>query len=187
MALAGGVGAAVVVALVGLVGRSVVAVVRRGSGWTVGLAVGLVAFTVGELVLFPTAEEIDPVVWLLAGFTVAVAPGAERAPARRVPAAITPGVGGPRRPRPGRRGVGRRGRPPGAALGGSPWPTMTAPPRWTGPRRHAELRPTVLRYHLLVARARVAAGRVRGAVAADRDALAVSPGDPIASRRSCRT
>ncbi|MBX3285623.1 MAG: O-antigen ligase family protein [Actinobacteria bacterium] len=186
VALAGGVGAAVAwVALVGLVGRSVVAVVRRGSGWTVGLAVGLVAFTVGELVLFPTAE-LDPVVWLLAGFTVAVAPGAERAPARRVPAAVVPalaalaalalvvGASAVVADRRAQRSVAALADDDGAAA-------------LDRAEAAAELRPDVLRYHLLVARARVAAGEgFRGAVAADRDALAVSPGDPIAQQALVR-
>lgn len=180
VALAGGIGAAMAwLVLVALVGRRVVAVIRRGPGWWVGLAGGLVAFTAGELLLFPTVE-LDPVVWFLAGLVVAAAPGANQVRARRVPRAVAPLLAG----------LAVLAVVSGGVAVAADRRAQRAVDALAGDDGHAaldraesasDLRPDVVRYHLLVARARVAAGEgYHSAVDADRDALEVSPGDPIA-------
>jgi O-antigen ligase len=71
VALAGGIPALLAwIVVLGLVGRSVLAVIRRGSGWIVGVGAGLVAHLVGQLLLFPIAE-LEPLAWLLAGVVLA--------------------------------------------------------------------------------------------------------------------
>jgi hypothetical protein len=71
VALAGGLPALLAWgAVVALVGRAVMGVLRRGSGWLVGVAAGLVAHVAGQLLLFPIVE-LEPLVWLLAGVVVA--------------------------------------------------------------------------------------------------------------------
>lgn len=93
VALAGGVPAAIVyLGLVGFVCWRALGLIRRASPLLAGAAVGLVAYSVQQLLLFPLAE-IDPVWWLFAG--VVVTASTKRPPAHygeprwhRVPAAF---------------------------------------------------------------------------------------------------
>lgn len=80
-------------ALVLAVGRRIVRALRRGDALVVGLAAGVGAYGLQQLVLFPLAE-LEPVAWLIAGVVVATEP------ARR--AAVTPDA---ERPVIGRRAV----------------------------------------------------------------------------------
>jgi hypothetical protein len=83
VALAGGLPALLAWgAVVALVGRAVLTTLRRGSGWLVGVAAGLVAHLGGQLLLFPIME-LEPLVWLLAGVVVAAS-----APLRPRPVAV---------------------------------------------------------------------------------------------------
>ena len=87
VALAGGLlAAALYVALLVLVARRCLRLVRRGESTTqIGLAAGVVAYGVQQLVLFPIAE-IDPVWWMSAGLVMALTKAdvtASRAPATR--------------------------------------------------------------------------------------------------------
>ncbi len=66
-------GLAAWLALVGLVGRSVLAALRSGPAWRRGVAAGLVAHLAGQLLLFPLAE-LEPIAWLLAGVVVGSRP-----------------------------------------------------------------------------------------------------------------
>lgn len=77
VALAGGVPAAIVfVGLVGFVCWRALRLSRWAAAPMVGLATGVIAYAVQQLMLFPLAE-IDPVWWLLAGMVVtASGPGA---------------------------------------------------------------------------------------------------------------
>jgi putative inorganic carbon (HCO3(-)) transporter len=178
--LAGGLpalaGWAVVVALVG---RSVWAALRSGPAWLQGVAAGLVAHVVGQLLLFPVVE-LEPVAWLLAGLVVAAAPTS------RVPRAWTVGPVA----------VG--------ALGVAAAVTLASGVTDVVADRRAEvatealargdfraaaraatsaegLRPDIVRLHLLAARATVAdqQGLLTGLRHVN-DALRVSPHDPIA-------
>jgi Flp pilus assembly protein TadD len=53
-----------------LAGRHAWRAVRGGDAWVAGLATGLVAYQIGQLLLFPIGE-LEPVVWLLAGVVIA--------------------------------------------------------------------------------------------------------------------
>jgi hypothetical protein len=177
IALAGGLPAlAAWLAAVGLAGRSVLLVLRRGTGWIVGAAAALVAHFVGQLFLFPVVE-LEPLVWLLAG--VLVASTTDAGPAARLarlPAAVLAGL---------------------AAVAAVAGVTDMVADRRAGnavdalargdhraaaadARRAVELRPDILRLHVLAATAFVAdeQGTVAGLAELD-DALDVSPGDPI--------
>ncbi len=67
VAVASGLFAAVAyLVVIGLVLRSAVLAVRRGSVVTAGLACAVIAYAIGQQLLFPVAE-IDPLFWLLAG------------------------------------------------------------------------------------------------------------------------
>jgi hypothetical protein len=80
VALAGGLPALIAWgAVIVIVGRAVLSTLRRGSGWLVGVAAGLVAHFAGQLLLFPVVE-LEPLAWLLAGLLVA---SASPAPPRR--------------------------------------------------------------------------------------------------------
>ncbi|QXC62729.1 O-antigen ligase family protein [Aquihabitans sp. G128] len=194
VALAGGVGAGLAwLAVAGLIGRFAWRGLRRGRPWVVGLAAGVVAHGVGELFLFPTSE-LDPVAWLLGGLLVAAtadpgelrtwgrpadrgaSPARHRGAPRPVPAVLglvaivalaagATGVVADRHAAAAARALARRDGAVAAAQAASA----------------SRLRPDVLRYRLLEARARVAAGEgsLAGLRAVD-DGLAVSPGDPIA-------
>jgi O-antigen ligase len=199
IALAGGLpGLAAWLAVVVLVGRAVLSTIRRGRGWTVGLAAGLVAHLAGQLVLFPIFE-LEPLVWLLAGLVVAAAPSAAvRCPEASADHAL----------------------PDGAFVGGARWVAATAAALALGlaalgmaagvaavvADRHAEQavvaldrgddraavaaaqsavrwRPDIVRLRVLAARALV--GADRGTLVGIRQldqALQVSPGDPIVLR-----
>jgi len=94
MALAGGLPAlAAWLGVVVLAGRSVLQVLRRGTGWLVGVAVALLAHLAGQLFLFPVVE-LEPLAWLLAGVLVAVTrdPRSVAAPRSRAPTAVLAGL-----------------------------------------------------------------------------------------------
>jgi O-antigen ligase len=72
VALDGGIGAAVAfVALIGFVVIRCVRLMRRGRVTERWVAIGVTAYAIQQLFLFPLAE-IDPVFWLLAGVVVAL-------------------------------------------------------------------------------------------------------------------
>ena len=77
-------GALVVLALAALVGRSVVRVLRRGDAVGAGLAAGVGAYALQQVVLFPLAE-LEPTAWLAAGVVVAIDARASARPTWRVP------------------------------------------------------------------------------------------------------
>ncbi|MEO1056922.1 MAG: O-antigen ligase family protein [Actinomycetota bacterium] len=54
------------IAVIGLVGRSAMRTMRQGSPVEVGIACAVLAYAIGQQLLFPVAE-IDPLFWLLAG------------------------------------------------------------------------------------------------------------------------
>lgn len=56
--------------VVGIVGRAAWRTLRSGPLWLRGVAAGLVAHVVGQLLLFPVVE-LEPIAWLLAGVVVA--------------------------------------------------------------------------------------------------------------------
>lgn len=166
--------------LVVLVGGAVRRTLRRGSGWEVGIAGALVAHLVGQLILFPIIE-LEPVAWLLAGLVVATAPAVPRPWVVPRAAAVLLGAL--------------------AAAGLVAGATEVLADRRAGDAADAlargdhraavahvdsalDLRPDVLRLHLLAARAAVAAdeGLHTGIRHLD-DALELSPGDPIALRQ----
>lgn len=194
VALAGGLPALVAWgAVVVAVARACGTLLREGAAWQTGLAAGLVAHGAGQLAFFPVVE-LEPVAWLLAGLVLAAAApagqagpdeGAEPVGARGV--ATGPG----RRALVGLCAVGavvtavtgvlevvadRRAREAvdelAAGDGGGALAAADAA---------ADLRPDVLRLHLLAGRAAVAAerGAQAGLQRVD-DALAVSGGDPAA-------
>lgn len=197
LALAGGPLALLAwVALVVGVGRRLRPALARGRPAVAGTVVAFVAHVVGQLVLFPLAE-LEPVTWLLAGAALAAAaPGSGVAAASTGPAAAEASTTGAdhRRPVPtavvvGLVVVGLLGSAVAGlgvladrraersvehlAAGDGPGAVRAA----VGA---AALRPDVVRYRLLEARARVAAGEGQlAALAALDDAAAVSPGDPI--------
>lgn len=190
VALVGGVGAAAAwLLLAGLILRAAWRAVRRGSPWMVGLAAGLIAHLVGELFLFPTSE-LDPTAWLLAGFLVAAtAPASERwcwTLPRRAAAAGALALG-----------LVAVVSASVASLGllADREAAVAADHLADGPEGPAvgraaaatDRRPDVLRYHLLEARARVAAdqGTVAGLAAVDAG-LRWSPHDPIARLERAR-
>lgn len=178
LALAGGLpGLALWGALLAVVGRAVCAALRSGHTVVVGLGAALVAHWVGQLLLFPVAE-IEPLAWLLAGLLVAAAPapdGPRQVVPRAVPAAL--GVLAVVALVAGVTDVvaDRRAADAVAALERGDAATAVA-----SAERARDLRPDVVRLHVLAAAALVAdeRGTVAG-IAALGDALAVSPGDPI--------
>lgn len=202
LALAGGVGAlAAWLAVLGLVGCSLLRALRAGRPWVAGAAAGLLAHWVGQLLLFP-AVELEPVAWLLAGVVVAAtAPvssrrvlgvdpgdqatvGATRA--RVVPSWATAGLllVALLAAVTGTLGLVADRRAERAALALARGDGATAARE---AEAAADLRPDVLRYRLLEARARVADGQgtVAGLASVD-EALDLSPGDPIAQRERAR-
>jgi O-antigen ligase len=168
--------------LVASVGRGVWAALRRGPAWRSGIAAGLVAHLTGQLLLFPVVE-LEPVAWLLAGLLLA----SVGAPERRLPRATWwPRLAA---------GVGlaavvalasgvtevvadRRAEVASAALGRGDHRRAAQ-----AAQRAVDLRPDIVRLHLLAAAAAVAdeQGLVVGIRHVD-DALEVSPHDPIALR-----
>ncbi|MFS8481926.1 MAG: O-antigen ligase family protein [Acidimicrobiia bacterium] len=184
VALAGGLPAvAAWLALVVLVGRPVLAVVRTGEPWLAGVGAGLVAHVAGGLFLFPLAE-LEPLAWLLAGAVLAAAGTPARV--RTAPRALVGGLAAlaavalvagaldVAADRHARRAAEALAVGDGAAAAEA---TAAA----------VRLRPDVVRLHLLDARARVADRQgVRAGLAAVDEALAISPGDPIARRERAR-
>jgi O-antigen ligase/Flp pilus assembly protein TadD len=184
VALAGGpLGLAAWVAVLGLIGRSLLRALRGGRPWMAGLAAGLVAHWVGQLVLFPLAE-LEPVAWLLAGVVVAgeARPAEVRSFAVPRPAvallgglAVVAVVAG---------GLDvaadRRAETAATLLGRGP---TSAPAAERAAEDAVRLRPDVIRYRLLLATARTSAGRgtVRALDEVDQ-ALDLSPDDPVLVR-----
>lgn len=74
-------GGALALILLVAVGWSAVRVLARGDPAGVGLAVGVLAYAVGQQFLFPLAE-LDPLFWLLAGLLTARARDTAPAPSR---------------------------------------------------------------------------------------------------------
>jgi hypothetical protein len=185
VALAGGLPAlAAWLAVVLLVGRAVIAVLRAGRGWVVGVAAGLVAHMAGQLLLFPIVE-LEPMVWLLAGVVVSVSQGwhqsIELRP-RLIPAvvgaaamvALVLGVTEVVADR-------RAGEAADALARGDHSAAADAA------GRAVDLRPDTVRLHVLAARTAVADDQ--GTLAGIREldaALDVSPGDPIVLRERLR-
>ena len=181
-------------AAVGAVGWRLRRVARRAPPLAAGLAGGVLAYLVQQLLFFPLAE-LDPLAWGLAGVLVGMA--AIGAP--------SPGVNEPAREQ--RRAVRLVGRATAAvgALGAvvallagirelaadrvarSAAEAITAGPSAADraierSHRAVELRGDVLRYHLLVARAEERSGTLAGvdrAIGATVAAAAISPDDPI--------
>jgi hypothetical protein len=177
IALAGGLPAlAAWFAVVVIVGRSVLVAIRDGRGWVVGVAVALVAHLAGQLLLFPVAE-LEPLAWLLAGLVVAST--APSAPGRRAPRALAVGLGvlAAAAAVAGATDViadRRAGTAVDALAGGDHQAAAAAA------ERAVDLRPDIVRLHVLAASAYVAdqQGIVAGIAELDA-ALDVSPGDPI--------
>jgi O-antigen ligase len=173
--------AALRLAIVALVGRRAWAALRDGEPWQRGVAAALVAHVVGQLLLFPIVE-LEPVAWLLAGTLVA-----SPAPPRT----------GVRSSRFARRfapwfamvvaGLGLVAGMADVVADHRAERAVQAMARGDGPAALAaadgavDLRPDILRLHLLAARAAVA--DQRGALAGlerIQDGLDWSPHDPIA-------
>jgi tetratricopeptide (TPR) repeat protein len=188
LALAGGVPAvALWIGLVVLAGRYVLRAMRGDEPWLAGIAAGLVAHVAGGLFLFPVAE-LEPVVWLLAGLVLARGgTAAARTTERAAPrAAVVVGLA------------------VAAVVALAAGIVDVAADRHAGAAADAlavgdgataadeaaaavRLRPDVVRLHLLDSRARVADQQgFAAALDAVDDALAVSPGDPIALRERAR-
>lgn len=170
-------------ALIGIVARAVRRALRDGPPWLAGLAGGLMAHLVTQLLFFPIAE-LEPVVWLVAGMVLVATdrerPGPTvRSGSDRVRRAVVGVVAGVALVE-GASGVVADHRADRAAEALARGDVDGAA---TAAASAADLRPDVLRFHLLAARAAVADDRgiVVGLAAVD-DALAISPGDPIARR-----
>jgi hypothetical protein len=165
--------------VVALVGRWVWAALRSGPAGLQGVAAGLVAHVAGQLLLFPVVE-LEPVAWLLGGLVLAAAPTGRAARARPVAPAV----------------VGALGLAAAVALASGVTDVVAdrraegaAEALARGDHRAAaaaatsaeQLRPDIVRLHLLAARATVAddQGLLTGIRHVD-DALDVSPHDPIA-------
>jgi O-antigen ligase len=169
-------GLALFVVLMALVMRHVVTAMRGGE-W---VAVGLVAYVVQQLLLFPVME-LDPLWWLLAGSLV-VARNELRIP-RVLPLVAVPvlvlavlgAVLDISADRLARRSV--------EALGESRAVRATQLAE-----QAVELRPDVVRLHLLAARAALAQGPPGRAVARAHldDAARISPDDPFIARERAR-
>ena len=176
LATSGGVPAAFLyVALTG--GVVIVAVRRLRSGAaTAALATAVIADLAQQLLLFPIAE-LDPILWLCAGMLGAPpACGEVALPVAR--ARVGAGVAGVVALALFVSGV--LGVAADRAAG-----DLTLP----GARRAVELRPDVVRYHLLVAALAADEGTLAGideAIAAGDDALDVSPHDPVARLAAAR-
>lgn len=195
VALSGGlVALAAWLALLVGVGRQLLPALGRARPALQGVVVALVAYFCGQLLLFPLAE-LEPVAWLLAGAALAgmgrAAPGEDAGSGMnqptKVPTAVLLVLGmagvlasavavlGVVADRRAERAV--EALAIGDGLGGA-----------RAARSAAELRPDVIRYRLLQARAQLAAGE--GTVAA-LDTLAaaaeVSPGDPVVRLERVRT
>jgi O-antigen ligase len=166
-----------------VVGRAVVRALRTGAPWLVGLAAALLAHVVTQLLFFPIVE-LEPVVWLVAGVVLVAADRGRAAPAIRSSVgrlraaavaavavlALVEGV----------TGIVADHRADDAAEALERGDGRAAA---SAAASAVDLRPDQLRLHLLAAQAYVTAQRgvVAGLAEVD-DALALSPGDPIARR-----
>jgi cytochrome c-type biogenesis protein CcmH/NrfG len=166
-------------AFVSLTGRHAWRALRGANPWIAGLATGLVAYQLAQLLLFPIGE-IEPIVWLLAGVSIAAtsrpAERSERAAATVVvPAlaivaalALTAGVLDVAADRAAREAVD-------ALADGDPARAADAAADATS------LRPDEVRLHLLESRAVVADRQgTLAALRSVRRALDRSPDDPVA-------
>jgi O-antigen ligase len=176
-------GAALYVALLVAVGALVVRALRQGSRSDVAIALGLLAYAVQSLFLFPLAE-LDPMAWLLAGVLARRMATDDELATVTVPAA-TPVMAGALAT--AALGVGaldvaadHDARTTLRALADERLPTGTAA---------ARLRPDQVRYHLVAARAgaaRQTPSGYRAALQALDDAAAISPADPVVERERAR-
>jgi Flp pilus assembly protein TadD len=162
------VGLVAYLALVVVVGRYVVRAVRRGSPWIAGAAIGLVAYGVQSLFLFPIGE-LEPVAWLLAGAVVGEMAQASEWRQVRLPRAV---------------GVAAAGLAVLALVAGGldvvADHRADAALRGNGdPTGAPALRPDVLRYRLAAARALEDDGSYGAAIVQLDRALDVSPRDPV--------
>ena len=186
LALAGGVPALVAwLALLAFVGRHIRRALADDRPWLRGIASGLVAYGAGQLLLFPLAE-LEPVAALLAGLVVAATATPRELRSRPAPRVLRAGlvavaivalVAGALDVRADQ----HADRAYALLAAGNPAAADAEAVR------AAELRPDEVRLHLLVSQTALAADRgTVGALAAIDDALAVSPGDPIALRTRAR-
>ncbi|MGQ0617293.1 MAG: O-antigen ligase family protein [Acidimicrobiia bacterium] len=183
VAVTGGVGAVAAWSVfLAAVGAAAFRALRSERAWVAGLGAALVAHGAASLLLFPTVE-LEPLAWLLGGLLVAAARGPGRPSREIVAPRVVPAVlaavavvalvaGGVELV------ADRHARTAAAALRRG---DATRAAREAAAA--AGLRPDVARYHLLEARAAVAAdqGTLAGLAAVDR-ALVLSPGDPIVLR-----
>jgi hypothetical protein len=159
-----------------IVGRRVL----RGAP---GMSAGVIAYAAQSLFLFPLAE-IDPVAWLLAGVVVGrVAPPGDRI-ALRVPAAMRAAAGA-------LAAIALVAGVLDLAADRDARTTLAAiaDGRLPAGDHAAELRPDAVRYRLVAARALESRGTPSGvdrALAHVRDALDVSPRDPLARSEEAR-
>jgi hypothetical protein len=165
-----------------LIGGVVVISLRRmpAGGAPAALAVAALAYVVQQQLLFPIAE-IDPLLWLVAGSLLAV------------PAAVSPPVRVTAPRRPAHLAAAGCAAAATAVLFGSGVVGVAADraaaeavdrQSLAAAERAVELRPDVVRYHLLVAALATASGTLAGAqqaIDATEAALDVSPADPIAA------
>jgi tetratricopeptide (TPR) repeat protein len=85
VALVGGVPAALAyLALIVIVGRRAIGLVRRANPMRVGVAAAILAYAAQQLLLFPLAE-LDPIWWMLAGIVMTASRSEIDAPAPDVP------------------------------------------------------------------------------------------------------
>jgi hypothetical protein len=173
--------------LVVLVARSAWSLLRSGPGGQRGLAAGLVAHGAGLLVLFPIME-LEPVAWLVAGLVLGARPvpllrrqGQALSSRRRVVARPLVGALAVAAVAAVATGVldvaaDHRARSAADALARGDTDRALA-----AADAAADLRPDVVRLHLLAARAAVAdeRGSLAGLQRVE-DALDVSPRDPVA-------
>lgn len=169
VALAGGVPAGAMYAALIVIAACLAWRALAGQVGTAAFGAAVLAYLVQQLFLFPLAE-LDPMLWMLLG-TLVTSHRAVDAPAlrsRRWPALAAAAAAV------ALFGSGVLGVAADRAAG-----QLTL----AGARRAAELRPDVVRYHLLQGAAAAATGTVAGydeAVAAADSAVAVSPHDPLA-------
>ncbi len=165
---------------VGAAAWSALRALRRGPPLLAGAAVGVLAYFVQSLFLFPIAE-LEPVAWLLAGLCAAVP---STAPSPRGPRPVIAAMAGVLAAVALAAGVldvvaDRRAKRTLATVAND------RPARASV----ARLRPDQVRYRLIDARAHAADGSSRGLTAAIADVdhtLRVSPRDPVARREKAR-
>lgn len=181
VALAGGIPAALLyVTLLAMVLAASWRVIRTADSTSAGIGIGVVAFVMAQLFLFPIAE-IDPLLWLLAGVVWAL-DRSHRGDLRREPQLHRWSLGGVV--------AGSAFAAIALVAGSLDIAADRSAARALDDRDHAvddarratELRPDVVRYRLLLASARtftVTLAAVDAAMADTDDALAISPRDPI--------